>query len=279
VKFWQKLNVSGESFMRVGIIGCGVIGGALRKACIAKDIDVVAYDPNKLGMQDRSLIGSTDLVFLCLPTPTVNGTQLLVALDSTLKWLQEEKYQGPVVIRSTVLPGTTKSLQGEYPELKLAHCPEFLTAATPFEDLIKQPVVLVGACKPDVARDVMAFWQLFDKKIPVQVGLTNETEMAKYIHNCFLATKVSFFNDIYELCQSLGIKYKNAVGGAIAVGQIGKGHTNVPGPDGEGGYGGMCFPKDMNALAELCEQSEIHAETIRGAIEGNKRRRSKPEDR
>lgn len=265
--------------MKVGIIGCGVIGGALLRACIAKGIEVFPYDPNKPGMTDKDVVLGTDLVFLCLPTPTVKGRQLRVALDSTLKWLDESKYSGPVVLRSTLLPGTTSSLQDENPHLKLVHCPEFLTAASPLEDLIKQPVVLIGASDKVAMQTVLAFWRCFDKKTPCETFYsTTETEVAKYMHNCFLATKVSFFNDMYDLCKSLTCSYDDALRGALAVGQIGKGHTAVPGPDGEQGYGGMCFPKDMNAIAELCEQSEVHAETIRGAIEGNKRRRKKPED-
>ena len=225
--------------MKVGIVGCGVIGGALLKACQVKGIDVVGYDPNREGLKDKEPILKTDLTFLCLPTPTVNGTQLLVALDSTLEWLESQKYAGAVVIRSTVLPGTVKALQGEY-DLKLVHCPEFLTAASPFEDLIKQPVVLVGSEHEWARALVHSFWKKFDRKTPVKLFKSpTETELAKYMHNCFLAVKVSFFNDMFELCRALmktGVvdqvmHYDAAVEGAVAVGQIGQGHTAVPGPD------------------------------------------------
>lgn len=266
--------------MKVGLVGCGVIGDALRRACVAKGIDIVVYDKFKDGMNDPAAILETSMVFLCLPTPTVAGKQVLNALEDTFKWLDGEKYQGAIVVRSTVLPGTTEALQDSFPHLRLAHCPEFLTAATPFEDLVKQTVILVGASDQVTRQEVTAFWREFDKKTPIETfSSPTESEMAKYIHNCFLATKVSFFNDIYELCKSVSVSYNDALRGALAVGQIGKGHTAVPGPDGELGYGGMCFPKDMNAMADLCEQSEVHAETIRGAVEGNKRRRKKPEDR
>jgi UDPglucose 6-dehydrogenase len=266
--------------MKVGIIGCGVIGGALLRACVAKGIEVFPYDPSKEGMKDFKVILGTDLVFLCLPTPTKDGVQNVDAITSTLAWLNTQGYQNPIVIRSTVLPGSTAEFQYNYPTLNLAHCPEFLTAATPLEDLIKQTVVLIGAPDKETRQAVTAFWRYFDKKTPIETFYdTTETEMAKYIHNCFLATKVSFMNDMYELCNSMECKYEEALRGALAVGQIGKGHTAVPGPDGEQGYGGMCFPKDMNALQDFAVKQGLKVETLIGAVKGNWRRRSKPEDR
>lgn len=269
--------------MKVGIIGCGVIGGALLRACIAKGIDVRPYDKYKAGMNDvvhHMDALAADLIFLCLPTPTVMGIQDISALEDALKELDKVSYAGPIVIRSTVLPGTTNQLGEQYPKLSLTHCPEFLTAASPFEDLIKQTAVMIGGGAGHCLEAVRQFWLLFDKKTPCYVfGDSVNTEMAKYIHNCFLATKVSFFNDIYELCNAVGANFYFARDAALAVGQIGKGHTAVPGPDGEQGYGGMCFPKDMNALLDLCTKLNIMAETIAGAAAGNGRRRSKPEDK
>lgn len=266
--------------MKIGIIGCGVIGGALLKACRVKDMNVVGYDPNKEGLKDFAPILKTQLAFLCLPTPTKGGRQDDSIVEGTLATLAKENYAGVVCVRSTVLPGTTMKFQTAYPTLRLTHCPEFLTAASPFEDLIKQTVVLVGGSNVNDKHVVYDFWRQFDRKTPIRMlDTTEQSEMAKYIHNCFLATKVSFFNDIYELCQVMGIDYKMSLWGALDVGQIGSGHTKVPGPDGELGYGGMCFPKDMNAILNLFAQQGLPAETIAGAAAGNGRRRSKPEDR
>src|SRR4051812_16541760 len=113
--------------MKVGIIGCGVIGGALLRACIAKGIDVRPYDKYKAGMNDvvhHMDALAADLVFLCLPTPTVRGSQDISALEDALKELDKVSYEGPIVIRSTVLPGTTEYLQNKHVKLALVHCPE-----------------------------------------------------------------------------------------------------------------------------------------------------------
>lgn len=269
--------------MKVGLIGCGVIGGALLRACVAKGIQTFPYDKFKEGMNSDEHFKAAalcDIAFLCLPTPTINRVQDASAVDDALKWLNIIPFSGPIVIRSTVLPGTTAELQRKYPAMKLIHCPEFLTAASPLEDLIKQTVVMIGGDDAEALETTRLFWRLFDKKTPCMVfGDSHVTEMAKYMHNCFLATKVSFFNDMFELCRANEIDYNQALSGALAVGQIGKGHTAVPGPDGEQGYGGMCFPKDMNALLDFCTKSGVQAETIKGAATGNGRRRLKSEDK
>lgn len=260
--------------MKVGIIGYGVIGSALGKACIAKGIAVSVYDKFKTDFNDPAVLENCDIIFGCVPTPTTNGQQDVSAVLETLVLLNNMKYQGALILRSTLVPGCTENYQKQFPELNIAHCPEFLTAASPLEDLIKQPVVLVGGSNQMARIRAQGFWHLFDKKTPVKTfDSATTSEMCKYFHNIHLATKVSLFNDFAEICEKLGVTYEAVLDGALSVGQIGRGHTKVPGPDGERGYGGMCFPKDMNALATYCDQNQIPAETIKGAIAGNKRRR------
>lgn len=266
--------------MKVGLMGCGVIGGALLRACTAKGIKLDVYDKFKPDMADPSVLLGAHIIFLCLPTPTKEGKQDISAIEDALNYLESQKFTGVVILRSTVLPGTTQNLSVRYPRMRIAHNPEFVTTARPLEDMINQPVVLIGSSSLEARDMARIFWTKFDKKTPIKLyGSATTTETAKYMHNCFLAVKVSFFNDMFELCRSLGTHYGDAAEAALAVGQVGKGHTAVPGPDGEQGYGGMCFPKDMNAILSLCTSQGVMAETIAGAATGNARRRLKPEDR
>ena len=78
--------------------------------------------------------------------------------------------------------------------------------------------------------------------------LCREAEMSKYVRNCFLATKVSFFNEIYTICQASNINYDNMIEGVKCDHRIGDSHCQVPGSDGKYGFGGTCFPKDLNAF-------------------------------
>ena len=85
-----------------------------------------------------------------------------------------------------------------------------------------------------------------------------EAEITKYSHNVFGALKVTYFNGIYKLCEKYGCNYKNVQNGTLISGYINKPHTDVPGPDGKFGYGGKCFPKDVNAFSEFVQNTDLN---------------------
>lgn len=269
--------------MRIGVIGVGVIGSALLEGLSLKGFEAVGVDKFKAKYQRpenwENLLKS-EIVFVCVPTLTIDRMQDLTAVREVFSNLNEAAYQGVIALRCTVLPGTTDFLIDKYPNLKILHNPEFLTASNPLLDLMNQNAVLIGGrnCTQfemsESAEVLKRFWKEFSPGVPVRARLPVESEMAKYMHNCFLATKVSFFNDMYELCQKVGADYDEAINLAHMIGQIGKGHSKVPGPDGKIGWGGMCFIKDMDALSFFCELKGVPAETLHGAIRGNNRRRS-----
>ena len=264
--------------MKIGLIGCGVIGDALRRACVAKSIEIAVYDKFKPEWQDRESLLDAALVFLCVPTPTQRDHQDLSALEESLHWLQSKDYPGVVVIRSTVIPGTTAGLQKLF-RIPLVHCPEFLTAARPLEDMLEQRTVLLGSSSQPALVVAKDFWLNFDSRLTVQLyGSPSITEMAKYLHNCFLATKVGFFNEMYDLCWKLGIDYDQALHGACGIGQVGPGHTRVPGPDGQRGFGGMCFIKDTAALQGLADALGLPPGILTTVIAENRRRRPEAYD-
>lgn len=259
--------------MEVGIIGCGVIGGALYDACNYNwNIGAFGYDPKRPELDTFEDILKTELVFLCLPSPTINGKQDIGVIYSVLEKLEAAKYRGTVVLRSTLLPGTTKMLGKKYPGLLLAHNPEFVTAAHPLKDMLEQKSILIGAETHAAAAHVEAFWCscAFAQIIKIYTD-PSVTEMAKYVHNCFLATKVSFFNDIHEMCAKSEIDFQGSVEAAISLEKIGTAHTKVPGPDGKYGFGGMCFVKDTLALSTLFNQMGIEGSIVGAVVERNQK--------
>jgi UDPglucose 6-dehydrogenase len=260
--------------MKVGLIGCGVIGGAFKAVATERGFDIKAYDKFLSGYKNPDVIFDTTIVFLCVPTPTPldSAEQDLSAVIENIEMLAAKKYQGAVVIRSTVVPGTTDALQKKYPDLKLVHNPEFLTAARPKEDLIEQKVVMLGSHDDMAMTYAEKFWRMFDQKVPILLAPNPTiTELAKYMHNVMLSIKVSSSNEFYEICQKIGMPYDKVREFAVAAGGIGAGHTKVPGPDGSLGFGGMCFTKDTMALLAFARTLGLKAEMVDAAITQNKR--------
>ena len=126
--------------------------------------------------------------------------------------------------------------------------PEFLSERTHIEDFKKQTMVFTGAV--DLLIKVFP-----GKKFTVMSPL--EAEVTKYAHNVFGAYKVIYFNAVREYCQNMGVDWAKVHTGVLLSGYINDTHTYVPGPDGKLGYGGKCFPKDVNAFAKLTKGQSL----------------------
>lgn len=261
--------------MDVGVIGsAGVVGGAIARAFSTIKGRVWEYDkvsPNSDSW--CSIVQNTDVAFVAVPTPTVEGEQDLSALCDVLSKLDRDSYNGVICIKCTVLPGTTVALSERFEKLRLTHNPEFLTAARPYEDFMNQKAILLGGTILDCAVVEMHYRRLFPKVPIFCYDVPTVTELAKYYHNCFLATKVTVANEFYDLCQHLQISYDAVRAATLTQGGLGEGHSRVPGPDGKTGYGLGCFPKDMLALISFCKAHGIPNEVLSAAHQGNTRRR------
>ena len=223
-----------QSEIKVGIIGYGVIGSTFGRwlsehtAC-----QVAVSDPPK-GLNDDLTGCSIFFIGIHIPTET-DGTQDLTLLKSIIRGLPA----GPVVIRTTMLPGTCDALTHEL-DRPVLFMPEFLTERTAYHDFCLQDVVITGA------REILDV--IFASK--KRLYMTNiEAEITKYAHNVFGAVAVTYFNGIYELCHNMNADYEHVRQGFLLSGYLSPTHTHVPGPDGKTGYGGKCFPKDVNAFA------------------------------
>lgn len=216
--------------MKIGIIGVGVVGGALANWLARETSHQIArWDPYK-GMTDD--LYNSDAIFICIPVkPSLNG-QNQAELESCVRFAKS--FTEKVFIRSTVLPGTND-------RLGTISCPEFLTARIADMEMDRL-AILCG----DTDLDFIA--TIFEGQKEIIMVRNKEAELAKFAHNCFGAIKVTYFNMICQLSHEIGLEYRNVLNGVLMSGFINRPHTEVPGPDGKLGYGGACFPENMEAM-------------------------------
>lgn len=232
----------------------GVVGAALVKTLRFVDYEVLCNDVvDENSDSIEKIKEDAEVVFLCLPTPRYeNGDVDLSYLHSVLKSL--EGYKGIVVVKSTVVPGTCKMFQDKY-GFRIVHNPEFLTAANADFDSINPEKLIVG-CSDE--KDGYTVVNIFDefKKQGMTVFLTDfETaEMCKYASNIFLAMKVSFANELFDICEKVGADYDEVSESLIIDNRVGHyGFMITP----ERGWGGMCFPKDLSAFRFFCNEKNL----------------------
>lgn len=245
--------------LKIGIAGVGMVGGALRKYFEAKGIILKLYDPGKnLGSLEE--LNQADVVFICVPTP-FRKDGIGFDLSYVEKICEDLKGEKIVIIKSTVVPGTTENLQQEYTQHKFLFNPEFLTELTANQDMNYPDRQILGYTKQsyNIAGDLMQILPLapFEKIMP-----SAEAELVKYFGNNWFAVKVIFANQIYNLCQKLGIDYDNVKEAAAADKRIGKSHLDVW-HKGYRGFGGKCIPKDIRAMVQFADKNGVGMQLLK----------------
>lgn len=271
---------------KIGVIGGGVVGKALSRTYLGF-CDVQVWDKQV----ELSTVGSitdvtknSDLVFLCLPTPQKHGTHELdiSAIHDVFRLIKMNSSSGGLqninfVLKSTVPIGTTESLHKEY-QINIVHSPEFLTERTAYGDAQKPAVNFIGIPKDmwgsgfDVVLALMQTYAIRFPGVRVMDLFSDETEAIKLITNAFFASKITFFNEVYQLCEKMGLSWDDVRSGVLADGRISSSHTKVPGPDGDFGYGGKCLPKDTCQLfshIENLDYSEAFTSILSSVIGNN----------
>jgi UDPglucose 6-dehydrogenase len=258
----------------IGIIGIGFVGRAIYKSFKEKGINVLGYDikdiNNELDSFDDCLL--SDILFLCLPTQfdEINKCYDKSIIISVLNNINNNKYNGLVVIKSTVEPTTIENLQDQFPELKLFHNPEFLSAATAYEDFHSQSHIVIGKsnnCSDDDLKELENFYHYYYPDAKISLCSSTESESMKIYLNCFYSVKIQFFNELYLLCDKTKTNYNNVVDLMLKNNWINPMHTKVPGTDGRLSYGGNCFPKDTNALLEFMKSKNSPCKILKASIE------------
>ena len=271
----------------IGIIGNGFVGKAVKES-FKNHFEVFIFDLDQRKANVKTLeelINKCKMIFLCLPTPMnlEDGSCHLGIIEETLNkiddWCDEMDYYGleqrTIIIKSTIQPGTTEKWNKKYSKINIAFNPEFLTEANSIEDFKTQNRIIIGSNRKVGAKIKSVYSKVFPK-VPIIKTSSTIAEMIKYFTNCFLAMKVSYANEIYQICEKLDIDYDKVVEYAVRDERIGTSHLNVPGPDGDLGFGGHCFPKDLNALIHLAEKQGLGLDinVLKAVLETNNKVRT-----
>ena len=237
--------------MKIGIIGQGYVGTAL-KVGFEDYYNVETYDKYDLTKSTKSsikrVVEFTDVIFVCVPTPMrKDGTCYTGIVEEVIREINETADGHIVVIKSTIPPGTTDRINAEYTKSTVIFNPEFLTEANFIDDFKNQNRIILGGDRKGTSKVRQLYSRLFPHATIVKTG-AKHAEMVKYFTNCFLATKVSFANEMKHICDSIDLDYDKVVEYATYDERLGKSHWSVPGPDGDLGFGGHCLPKDLSAM-------------------------------
>jgi len=250
---------------KIGVIGQGFVGSSLREG-FKNTFEVLAYDKfltEKSNSTLEDIVGTCDVIFSCVPTPMdmESGEASIHIVKEVITdinyWAAKLDKQPVIVIKSTVPPGTCNFLDTQYStKCPIVFNPEFLTEANAVEDFKNQDRIIIGAPSRDAeygerVRDVFATGF---PDVRIEITDHDTAEMVKYVANCFLATKVAFANEMFDICNGLDTNYDEVIKLAILDKRLGDSHWMVPGPDGGRGYGGSCFPKDLQALRYIASQ-------------------------
>lgn len=250
--------------MKIIIAGYGFVGKAVANALKSKH-EVVIVDP-RYTTNELQFHHDADGLIICVSTPTnENG---VCVVDNIANVLDNTPIFMPVLIKSTVTPGIVDGLNEIYSNHSIVYSPEFLRAVTAEKDFLNQRYVILGGEDPE------CFWQeLFQTTLPNCKIVFNcsakEACLVKYSTNSFLATKLSFFNQIFDICQQTGMDYDIVRHLLSQDDRIGSSHTLVPGMDGDRGWGGHCFPKDTEAFTHWANSIEAPVTLVESAINYN----------
>ncbi len=257
---------------KIGIIGTGYVGTAI-KLFFEKLISVETFDIIKECSTSsiEELVSKSNIIFLCLPTPmNKDGSTNFDIINDVLDEINSfysAKSEKTFVIKSTIPVGTTKDFIDKFNRLELVFNPEFLREASFVEDFSNQNRIILGYNK----RNDLIF-NLYKEYFPnteiIEVD-SSTAEMVKYLVNCFLATKVSFANEMKLFCDAKKINYNDIIKIAIKDVRLGESHWQVPGPDGKNGFGGSCFPKDIVSLIEQFKIANVNSYVIKAAWQRN----------
>lgn len=256
--------------MNIGILGQGFVGSAIREG-LKSHYKILTYDldSSKCNSSLLEVTEKSDIIFVCVPTPMRKDgscdTRILEeAINNIYTVFQKsQRKDAPIlVIKSTIPPGTTQIINDKYSDMAVLFSPEFLTEANSFDDFKNQSRIIIGAPKKKDSEEEYFYNEAYKVRnmfrkvfVPLytQIIITDSgnAEMCKYFINCFLSTKVTFSNQMFDICNSIGLDYNIVKSLALLDPRIGPSHMAVPGPDGDRGFGGHCFPKDLEAMISL----------------------------
>lgn len=241
-------------FERIGIVGMGAVGTAT-KNLFATQFEVVSTDRQQIGYiawttpdVARHCDGP---IFVCVPTPPhPNGRCDTSIVEEVVAEINEVNLSLPVIIKSTIPPGTVDMLAEHHPDLAIAHQPELVTDRFHNQPGAEPPIIVLGGDR----RACKAAEQAYLATMPEPTIIFTEArtaELLKYARNVFFALKITYANELARICKQVDVDYDDLAQLLRRFPWCGTHHWSVPGPDGERGFGGKCLPKDLAALLTI----------------------------
>ncbi len=265
--------------MKIGVAGCGFVGNAVVDGITKLDPghEFVKYDPYLFKDTKIDALKDCDMAFICVPTP-MNGDGKMddVCLRSVFGELSSIKYKGLCVIKSTTIPSVVRRLIVDFKDLRIVTNPEFLTERTALNDFINSKWVIIGGnigdgrgIADENSKELYNFFIRLWPNAKFSLIAADEAMMVKYMCNTWFAVKVSLINEFHDLVERTGMDWDNVIKAFATDERVGPTHLQCPGPDGDRGWGGKCFPKDLNALLYVMRQLGIQRDVLEGAWSDN----------
>ena len=262
--------------VNIGIVGRGFVGSAVENG-FSNEIEkynVKAYDANPEKALDslESVVNQSDIVFISVPTPSFEDGEInLQILNNCLNEISKISTNNETIflIRSTVVPGTSRKFQEKYKNLNLVFNPEFLTEKNANNDFLNQERFVLGGELNNVQKVSDIYKLKFGQSINIIETDFESAELIKYVANTFLASKVSFMNEMKILSNKINANWDDVLTGVTLDSRIGSSHVDVPGHDGKLGFGGSCFPKDIQALIHFSKSLGIELHVLQAAWKTN----------
>lgn len=263
--------------LKLGIVGKGFVGSAVSNG-FNDDVEQYVVDPSHSNNSLQGLVEfNPAITFVCVPTPvSVDGSCDVSIARTVLQEINQLGYNGIVVIKSTIIPDYLHEFETSY-QLKIVYNPEFLTQANANHDFINPKMQVLGGkweyCEV-VERAYMAHSKV--KVVPTFKTDLTTASLLKYTINSYLATKLVFMNEIYRLHQagSSMASWDQFTDMLTRDPRMGDSHMQVPGPDGQMGFAGHCFPKDTQAMLKYASDSNIKLNILEQAVNTNNQHRS-----
>tara|TARA_Y100001963_G_C6697456_1_gene407670 strand:- start:119 stop:949 length:831 start_codon:yes stop_codon:yes gene_type:complete len=257
----------------IGVIGNGFVGSAVASGFgLHTEVRVYDVDPLRSSHTLEETL-EADFIFVGVPTPMNVADGNKIDLSIVRGAFQDiathcKNPESIVLLKSTAIPGTTAQLQEEFPQLKIVFNPEFLTERTARLDFINSSRIVLGGSPEDCAK-CEELYRLRFPHTPIVSTDPMSAEFIKYMCNCFFATKLSYMNEAKQAADTLDLDWENVMRGFLLDGRIGNSHVDVPGHDGYPGFGGKCFPKDLNAFINYFQDIGVNPTMLKAAWEKN----------
>lgn len=256
--------------MKIGLVGLGIVGTAMKQSFVEKKINLYTYDKYKYIGKIKDLL-ECNIIFLALPTPydIIKKEYNKSAIYEICEYFNKTEKIFTIVLKSTIEPGTSDELAKKYKNLHFVHNPEFLSTKTAYNDFHNQAHIVLGKsdnCSEERFNDVVLFYKDNYPEALISYCSSKEAESMKIYCNSFYAIKIQYFTELFLMCQTNGTNYTKIKDLMLKNGWINKHHTNIPGQDGEKSYGGLCFPKDTNALLSYMQKNLVPSGILEACI-------------